>query len=298
MAIFASMSLHSQTFCPAGATWYYNGNALGFSGYHKLTYVNDTVINSVSCKKIIDHLQGYGYTTIDADVDTFYCYEQNGVVRMYNNKFGKNQFDTLYNINASIGDTWQMPRADTACDSINVTVLNTGISTINGNSLKWLSVGYPPYGGGMLSDTIIEGFGFIKTFFYYPMICQAMDERVFNGLRCYSDSAFGNYSTGISTTCDYFYTSVLESEKNERILGVYPNPASDKLNVNLDLEQSETATIEIVNAMGKLQHFQILNGNNSVTEISIAGLSEGIYFYKVIVNNNDTFKLDKLIVVR
>lgn len=305
--IFFSSNIYAQTWCPPGATWYYGNSGLYYNGYVKMAYARDSVINSITCKEITYYSEGawwdvfnggqayhtYGYGS------SYFTYEQNGVVYVYNNRFGNNQFDTLYNINAQIGDSWHIPLygGDTTCaDSLHtMKVINTGTQIINGFNLKTLDVTV----GSEFQTTfhIIERLGYRYDDLEYGYYCHGIIAESSHGeLRCYSDSVFGSISAGVNP-CDYYYTDVPEFELNRRWANVYPNPASDKLTIAIELKQSETLVIEILDITGKLEYLYQLNNQNFINEISLTDLSEGMYLYKVNVNNTNV-KLGKLIITR
>ena len=277
--------VEAQVWCPPGAKWYYNGDASMFSGYHELTYTGDSIVSSKNCQKIVDHLQGHGFPAdVNAIVDSFYTYTESGVVYLYNNRYGMNRFDTLFNINAAIGDKWTMPLADTTCDSLNITVLDTGTTIINSLNLKWLFVKFKPSNASSyINDTIIERIGFVKTFFYFPMVCQYIDERIFSGLRCYSDSIFGNYSTGISSSCNFFYTGISEGSSRKRI-ECYPNPAYTEISLQLKMDETKMSILEIKNIFGitlkKIDLRHLVKGLNEI-KIEISDLPPGLYLLQV-----------------
>jgi hypothetical protein len=78
---------------------------------------------------------------------------------------------------------------------------------------------------------------------------------------------------------------------------VYPNPASDKLNIAIHLEDQQTGVLKVYDVTGKLELSKTLNENSDVSEISIASLSDGMYIYKIIVNNT-TVNSGKLSIIR
>lgn len=286
LILFFANNMKAQVWCPPGASWHYNGDALMLSGYHELTYSGDSIVSSLNCQKILDRLEGHGFPSdINAIVDSFYTYSQSGVVYIYNNRYGLNRFDTLFNINANIGDKWRMPLADTACDSINVVVLDTGSTVINSLNLKWLNVKfkYSNASSSYVYDTIIERIGFVKTFFYFPMVCQYIDERSFDGLRCYSDNTFGSYSTGISSSCNYFYTGIYEQATLSQI-ELYPNPVSTELTVRLKTLNNKTVVV-IRDILGvtikEIDWKSQVNGSDEM-RIKVDELLPGVYFLQMI----------------
>lgn len=218
----------------------------------------------------------------------YYTYSQNGVAYLYNNKFGNNKFDTLFNINAQIGDKWRFPLIDTTCaDSVYfMEVLNSGTKTLNGFSLKWLQVatGPFPYGGFSTIDTISERFGYRYDDLFYSPCTGSPDEGNHGGLRCYSDDAFGFYSTNISSSCDYYYTGISYLQMDNGVLKIYPNPANDKINIGISLEQGQTGILMVYDLRGKLVLSEKLDISNDLTEVCVVSLKSGLYIYKLTVN--------------
>jgi hypothetical protein len=72
---------------------------------------------------------------------------------------------------------------------------------------------------------------------------------------------------------------------------VYPNPTSNELNVNFNLEETETATLRIFNLMGQVVEQRQVSGQGVMTEqFDTAGLPEGTYMIRM---NTGTQKLVK-----
>ncbi|MBP6429753.1 MAG: DUF1566 domain-containing protein [Bacteroidales bacterium] len=77
----------------------------------------------------------------------------------------------------------------------------------------------------------------------------------------------------------------IDDIENTVKINIYPNPAHDILNINLNETSIEDAEISIYNIIGGLEYsqkFEILNNTN----IDISNLMKGIYFLKVRTNNN------------
>src|SRR4051812_17090268 len=190
-----SHGLYAQTWSPPGAIWHYNYFNIGFYGYSEIIYTGDTVINSITCKKldrslhIIDYInQFHNYY-----LGTEYTYEQNGVVFVYFN----NHFDTLFNFNASIGESWRLARQPpnaNLCDSNSiVTVLDTGTLIINSLPLRYKKVLFNYGNSWIFPDTIIERIGTTLWYMIPYDRCAAVDAYQGGFLRCYSDSSFTTY---------------------------------------------------------------------------------------------------------
>ncbi len=80
-------------------------------------------------------------------------------------------------------------------------------------------------------------------------------------------------------------SNVIEEEKEEKFgfINLYPNPASDRLNMELSLPTESTVKIEILNALGKLvatEEKSMIKGTNT-SLIDIGHLVSGMYFMTI-----------------
>jgi hypothetical protein len=83
----------------------------------------------------------------------------------------------------------------------------------------------------------------------------------------------GNNSESFSNKKLNFYTGL--NEYQIRNLSIYPNPANDKLYIEID----EKATLEIINYQGKIYDVKTLKENTNNIDISM--LSSGIYTLRI-----------------
>lgn len=293
LSFFFSFSLHSQTWCPPGATWHYTDVGLDMDGYSKLTYSKDTLINSINCKKITHYFKRntFFFGIIEGYQPPHFTYSENGVVYIYNNLYGNSKFDTLFDINAQKGSRWRQPLIDTACaDSLYfIKVLNTGNKVINGFTLKWLYVKMGPFDehGTANFDTITERFGLRYDDLDYSL-CRGLVAEVPHGdLRCYADDEFGFHSTGLSTSCDYYYTSIPELERYGIELTLYPNPVNEKLTIQLNNKQSiaKKLKLELYDLTGKHLLSVNMENNPAVTQVSMLSLEDGMYMYRLLAED-------------
>lgn len=290
----------AQNWSPTGATWYYSDESATMSGYSKLTYTHDTIINSLTCKIITHYAEGdgiFGHYAGFRFSSPYFTYEQNGVAYLYNNKEGNNKFDTLFNINAQIGDKWRFPLVDTICadSTYFMKVLNTGTKTLNGFNLKWLYIKAGPFpyagSGSFISgfDTITERLGPRYDDICYSSCYNSPDECAHGGLRCYSDDAFGVYSTGLTSPCDYL-TGIAESQIGQGVLKIYPNPVTTELEIEFrDTHTLQNIIIEIKNMLGqtvKTFDSRLLANCKNKIEIDVSELSKGLYFVQLQNENN------------
>lgn len=69
----------------------------------------------------------------------------------------------------------------------------------------------------------------------------------------------------------------LKNVGNDYMVTVYPNPANDKLNIQL---QNGSGVFELYDITGRKHQTVILSGVKNLYTISTAQLSQGIYIYK------------------
>jgi hypothetical protein len=63
---------------------------------------------------------------------------------------------------------------------------------------------------------------------------------------------------------------------------VYPNPATDYVNVNFDIEQYHNASVFMVNSSGQIMYTSVLTTQNH--RIDLANISSGVYFVKIVAD--------------
>jgi len=84
-----------------------------------------------------------------------------------------------------------------------------------------------------------------------------------------------------------FTIGMSEAERANLITAVYPNPAQNQVNIDLNMEQKENVKVSIVNAMGQVvlsKDYAQLNGVNTLN-IALDNLSNGIYFVRIVVGD-------------
>src|SRR5690606_12418940 len=97
---------------------------------------------------------------------------------------------------------------------------------------------------------------------------------------CYKDN-----STNING-CTQYYIGIEENYLNELNLSVYPNPASDILNVDistsLNVTENENTELKITDVSGRVLKQSSLDKKNN--EINVSELANGIYFFNLFLN--------------
>jgi hypothetical protein len=107
-------------------------------------------------------------------------------------------------------------------------------------------------------------------------------------------------STGVSNIDDIYVKGLLITNNNEIAfnkslnLTVYPNPALDRVMVNISNNISSTCKLELLSVEGNvIYQNEIKNCERSSWEINLKGFSSGIYFVKVI--SGEKISVQKLI---
>lgn len=98
------------------------------------------------------------------------------------------------------------------------------------------------------------------------------------------DLGLSNFSESyIVSTCGL--VSTLEQEEEQK-LSIYPNPFSNKTNLNLDLASPATIKVMIYSSIGKMvgiHEFEAMSGEN-VFDLKLDHAASGIYFFSVFKN--------------
>ncbi|MCR9173026.1 MAG: hypothetical protein NXI10_11065 [bacterium] len=216
---------YGQVWGAQGATWHYEFDDFG-KGFYTYTYSGDTVIDGYSCQKIDVELQwiiaGSNGTTSPGSLDQYVQ-----ITRYSNDSvfwYKDDAFFLLYDFGASIGDQWVIHEGpsffDPECDTVSiVSVSDTGMMTINGQSLRFIELNYVQ-GQYSISGRAIERMGVANDNWYpqnllFPsqVTCDTniITEYFFNHFRCYTDNALGTYSV-VSEACDLPLTTLSLSE--------------------------------------------------------------------------------------
>ena len=117
---------------------------------------------------------------------------------------------------------------------------------------------------------------------------ELMDLITYNGEACVSsdqsETACAS-AEGEGTIVDSDISTNTKDAKNGLTFNVFPNPASDAINIQLNDQDASTINIELFDATGKLiQSISKANYGNSITTIPTAELAKGVYIVKVISN--------------
>jgi hypothetical protein len=290
--LFSGFSF-AQNWAPTGAQWHYScyGDLQG--GYVDIVYAGDTVIDSQVTKKLVKTRHNYGLGSVvnSYDIGREYTYEDNGVVYLRY----QNHWDTLYNINAQIGDSWRMVKqplfVNLPAQNSRLKVLATGTKVINNETLKYVKVEFvdPQLNPLGFEDTIVENIGFIGSYLLpYDMFDGAFGLPEGGPFRCYTAPNFATYKPNYWDPCD-FIVGIEELSRNFTFQ-VFPNPVSDQINIPAAYTTEFTA-YSIYSTEGKL----VQSGQTSA-QINVANLPIGNY--TLVIQNKTQNRYAKVLVVR
>lgn len=137
------------------------------------------------------------------------------------------------------------------------------------------------YGDGMIYNggTSVSGFGAVITTYDGQTTVVDIDGTAFE------DDASGKWQSDGST--DGASLDVNELAEN---MNVYPNPATDDLNIAFTLQNESTTTIELLNNLGQVVATQVLGSvsGEQTAQMNVSSLESGMYIVKVKTENGET----------
>lgn len=290
--VFSTLSF-AQNWAPAGAKWHYT--YIGFSsGYVEIANVGDTIIAGQTCQKLQKTFNGlqFGVTPTTYIFDTSYTYENNGVVYILE----QNQWKTLYNFNAVVGEHWPMaPMPEFGGCTVNsqLKVLTTGTKVINAQTLKYLVVDFcnPDLTSQGFQDTIIEKIGFTSSYMLpFDMCTMAFDGNEGGPFRCYSDDNFSTYKPFYANDCE-FLVGLDENQMHE--LAIYPNPSAGKFTLEAPFEAGQVIALYNLNGQQVFKQDILNSALNQALEVN---LKPGMYVLQLLSQEGTQLASSSLVV--
>ena len=278
--IFQSKS--QVVFCPPGAEWHslFSG-AIFFPGNtfnEQIKYTGDS-IEGLDTIKILSHNRFFmtcgPYTNAT-------LIKQKGDTIFFKNKFSQNTWQILYNYATPVNQSWQTTLTTLSqTKTVTYTVQAIGTTTVNGLSLKQMTVSSSDWGG----TVITERFG--SNAFLFNFISRSLsscDGDMFIEFLCYKDNSFGAKQFG-EKACDYYTRNSVGLEKYNQpdILTVFPNPTNDHINIqatstlfsnkNITLRLLNIAGVEVLNKLVSEEDLKA-----SKIKLDLSNFEKGIYF--------------------
>jgi len=95
----------------------------------------------------------------------------------------------------------------------------------------------------------------------------------------------GNWGLNIALAIFPVVNMVAGIEENEISVSVYPNPASDVLNIKLN---ENASSVSILGMDGKVISTETVNSNT--VSVNVSNLVSGVYFYQVVTENGTAIR--------
>ena len=255
--------------------WYYEIlNDDGNFSYQHLEYVGDTLFDRAGKRpKVIVRSNTHYDRNSTTEVTHEYVYEEDGKVYWWNKT--TEEFTTLYNFWANVGDEWDI-KVGNETITVHVDAIDDSYE-YNSKNYRALHI---TDANDIFSGTIICGLGHLTSFFPEKMMTKGYRFNV-EGLRCYWRDGILAYKDG-ERDCDEIYQQLHNGSPStdSETLTVYPNPVSGILFVETVPAPSLPAeTYRITNLMGQTLLQGSINTENQ--QIDIANLPAGMYFINV-----------------
>lgn len=268
-------TLTSQTtWFKKDATWHYRFySTWEGSGYEKIVYTSDTLIEGKLCKKLLRDVYFVSVQTKTIEHKkkrAQFVYQSGDTIWQYKN----NTFKQLYNFNLQIGDTVPFMNFHTVQNNKNV-VSDIKTITIHGEKLRQQTIDVFQNNNILTKINIIEKIGVTSSpfsLFWNEFLINVFDIPT-HKFRCYSDwvTPTINYSNDV---CEALPVTVDTDESDKAInLSLYPNPCTEKIYIkNLNTE----VRYKVYTAQGA----EMMSGTTK-GEIDVHGLQNGHYLLKI-----------------
>ncbi len=268
------VSFAQSTFAPSGAEWNYYFNGFLGRGIANYKYTNDTVINSVTYKKMQIKYTAYfpnqAPNVVRKSIRLYRVYDD----KVYDYSLYNKKETLLWLINAQKGNTYKAKALGSSTD-FTVVVDSTKNITINGKIIKktWVTGNADIYTN---REIIYDNYSPMGGFNYYSCWGYVLDCGT-DILCTYKDNTTNELK--FSNSCDSYFTKISEAiEKWD--FWVSPNPCTDMIKIDLSNVNKEMKTIDIFNSLGQ----QVISSKAesfSATYINTSSLEKGIYFAKI-----------------
>lgn len=276
------MQSYTQEFAQIGAIWHYTQGTINpdITSFKTIESISDTTINGIQCKKMVE-VERYLDTL---NVSYYYMYSEYDSVFF----FAENDFHLLYDFGANSGDTIILNYYETGFGTpLQMIIDSTGIIMVSGQERK---IQYITCGDGFAIEFghhVIDGIG--NTSFMFP----TYDGTMNGPLRCFQDDStdiflnpfHGDYGWN-HQDCEEIITGIEETISKERI-SVFPNPTKSSISIQ---NIGRATAYKIFNISGEILMKGTVSESN---EISMKGLSKGIYFIEL--KNDNILTVKKII---
>ncbi len=249
-------------------------------------------VNSVPRQEIDGGYDGNSSSVTQADVDNAYAIPS--FMAITANLFISGQTVTLdYNVNPKI----DFPSNARLYIAIVEKTTHNNTGTNGETTFHWVMKKMLPDANGTLIGPLTAGQNISDTVSYtfqgnYRLPNNAKDpinHTIEHSVEEFNDLIAVVWVQNPSTKSVYqsVFSSVTigmdEAERAQLIKAVYPNPAVDRINIDIDMDNSSEVAIELYNNLGQLvgaKNYGSLSGANTLN-ISTGNMASGLYFVKI-----------------
>lgn len=284
--VYYGTSLNAQNWGSEGTRWTYAYYNLSYAGFSEITFEKDTMIYDRTVQKFNRRIQ-YRHlvlgTNHEFQLPPSFMFENEGIVYL----LVENDFDTLYNFNAQVGEKWDIKWVHRDQDIV-TQVLKVGFKEINGQRLPWQLVRrlYPDHPEFSYQDTIVAGIGSIEHYLFpWDYFAGQTDMNEGGIFRCYENLRFGSYgSPYFDEPCDF---KTATSEVYDWIkVEIFPMPFTNLLQLTFPTSIPKEAEIVIQSVEGHiLKRLPIPFGAKRM-ELPLFDLQRGFYLLAIIQKGN------------
>jgi hypothetical protein len=248
-----------------GATWTYSYALFFVSGDLTQTYAGPVTVAGQTALRFTRQLQTKDRMMPNSTVQTQFLPDL--VLRADADRLyvlaNDQQFYTLYNFAAQVGDSWLAPASEPnqicAGTQVRLQVDSVGTATVGGVARRWLRLrtqtlpGQQPSLNYAWSSRVYEGLGPSASYLLPSGIfgCGGSDPGSIGGLLCYRASGQPTYYGSSAQQCSAIITATNEQQALRLGFEVYPNPSQGELNLRLPATAGPGATVEIHDLTGR-----------------------------------------------
>jgi hypothetical protein len=256
-----------------------NGVNPYYKSTHFIKFKGDTIINDTMYKKVLkaedefhNNWELNGFIREDSTQKVYYKYNSAANEKL------------IYDFQPNINDTFYFTQYDY------LTVCGFDSIKINDQYRKVINLYCPS--APSITEKWIEGIGSTEGVIYsgYSLITGSDFE-----LLCFYENDTLSYIDSSYNECYYNTYGVIENISVNSPFIIYPNPATQNINISFNNQQNMPYTFELYNYYGEIIFKkQIINS----TSFELSNISNGIYFYIIKDNKNFIIHRNKLIITK
>jgi hypothetical protein len=248
--------------------WYYDvSHRILHTALQHYTHIADTTIEGKPVRIVEEELKNINGIY---SLSKLYFHEEGDTVYLYN--FEKQKFLRFLVFNVPVGGVIELDIVDgfelypDSIKTYKLKIKRIETKFFNGRPCKYYVADIlTPYTGNV---AFMDRIGWFTRF--YPDVLPYVDKRV-GGLRCYSDNDIDTNFRNVS--CNYMYGLSVPKINTSFSFSVFPNPANDILNIELNKMNQVDFSSSIMSIEGR-----ILQKSNNLHQLDISSLSPGIYY--------------------